>query len=154
MTGNVTDECRVLYDLMRRFWDGFGLQMEAMLSESGVNVPQYLAMVALSKSGESTMGRLARDLHVTMGAATNIADKLIRGGYATRERGTDDRRIVRVKLLPKGEETLKAVDEEAAGFMTRVLGELAGERRREFLEAFERMVQAAESLRTAGVAER
>ncbi len=150
MAANISGDCRALFDLMRRFWGGFGRQMEFVLDQCGVNVPQYLAMTALSKSGVATMGRLSRDLHVTMGAATNIVDRLIRGGYVARERGTDDRRIVRVRLLPKGEETLREVEDEATAFMTSVLGEMDDERRAKFLEIFARMVEVAESSRAVG----
>ncbi len=150
MGANISDDSRALFELMRRFWGGFGRQMESVLDQCGVNVPQYLAMTALSKSGVATMGRLSRDLHVTMGAATNIVDRLIRGGYVTRERGTDDRRIVRVKLQAKGEETLREVENEATAFMTSVLGELDDEHRSKFLEIFARMVDVAESSRTVG----
>ena len=145
MENPVSRDCRDLFDLMRRFWGGFGRQTERVLVENRINVPQYLAMVALSKSGVSTMGKLAKGLFVTMGAATNIVDRLIRGGYVERERGTDDRRIVRVKLLPKGEQTLKAVEEAATAFMTSVLREMDDARRRQFLDIFSQMVNVSES---------
>jgi len=150
MDEKTKEQCQVMYDLMRRFWGSFGRQMEQVLVEGGVNVPQYLAMVALGKSGEATMSRLARDLHVTMGAATNIVDRLIRGDYVTRTRGTDDRRIVRVKLQAKGVETLKSIDENATAFMTGVLSELDAERRAEFVKTFARMVEVAEASEKAG----
>lgn len=151
MASNASEDCKVLYDLMRRFWGGFGRQMERVLNNGGVNVPQYLAMVALSKSGEAMMGRLAADLHVTMGAATNIVDRLIRGGYVTRARGTDDRRVVRVKLQPKGVETLRGIEEEATAYMTSVLGQLDDARRKQFMETFARMVDTAEASTAAAV---
>lgn len=134
-----------MFDLMRRFWGGFGRQMERVLEESGVNAPQYLAIVALSKSGEAMMGRLAKDLHVTMGAATNIVDKLIRGGYVARERGEDDRRIVRVKLTSKATAVLKEIEEKATALMTAALGKLPEGRRAEFMETFAQLVGAAEA---------
>ena len=145
MASNVNEDCRELFDLMRRFWGGFGRQMERVLEQNGVNAPQYLAIAALSKSGEAMMGRLAKDLHVTMGAATNIVDKLIRGGYVSRERGEDDRRVVRVKLTPKAVATLKGIEEEATGLMTVALGRLAESRRREFMETFAQLVSASEA---------
>jgi DNA-binding MarR family transcriptional regulator len=148
MQEDVLNDCRALFELMRRFWSSFGHQMNIVLQRGGINVPQYMAMVSLADMGEATMSDLSRKLHVTMGASTNIVDKLIRGGYVTRARGTDDRRIVRVKLLPKGQQALQDVEEKATHFMLSVLSEVEPERRKQFIESYGKMVKVAEATET------
>jgi DNA-binding MarR family transcriptional regulator len=62
-----------------------------------------------------TMSRLGRVLGVTMGAATNIADKLLAAGCIARERGTSDRRVVYVRLTEKGRRVVENAESEWEG---------------------------------------
>ena len=148
MTDDIVQFCKSLFDLMRRFWSSFGHQMNGVLVRGGINVPQYMALVALEELGEATMGQLSKRLHVTMGASTNLVDKLIRGGYASRTRGLADRRVVKVKLEAKGREILKEIEEKATSFMMGVLCDVEPERRKQFLESCTRMVAIAEAKET------
>ena len=148
MPEEVADYCRSLYDLMCRFWSSFGHRMNNALVRGGINIPQYMAMLALAELGETTMGELSKKLHVTMGASTNIVDKLVRAGYVTRNRSTEDRRIVRVKLQPKGETTIEEVENMAVNFMVGVLKEVEPQRRKQFMESYGRMVTIVEAQET------
>ena len=145
MEEDVLKDCRTLFELMRRFWTAFGHRMNTVLLRSGVNVPQYTAMVALGELGEATMSELSRKLRVTMGASTNIVDKLVRAGYVTRSRSKEDRRVVRVKLRRKGRETLKEMEARAVEFMAAALAGETAERRRQFIESYRWVVAAAEA---------
>ena len=149
MAEDVLQECRTLYDLMRRFWSAFGHQMAEVLSRSGINVPQYMAMVALAELDGATMGDLAKRLRVTMGASTNVVDKLVRGGYVSRRRSASDRRVVNVALREKGHKVLRDVQGKAVDFMARVLAVEAPEVRRQFLENYEKVVTIAEQTTAA-----
>ena len=148
MAEDVLRDCRTLFDLMRRFWSAFGHQLSGVLSHRGINVPQYMAMVALEELGGATMGKLSKRLHVTMGASTNIVDKLVRAGYVSRLRSEEDRRVVNVKLERKGRRGLQDIEAEAMEFMTRVLVQETPETRRQFLRHYERMVALAEAEET------
>ena len=148
MTDDVIRDCRKLYELMRRFWAAFGYQMASVLARDGINIPQYMAMVALDELGGATMGELSKKLHVTMGASTNIVDKLVRGGYVSRRRSTSDRRVVNVVLEKKGRKAIRDVEERAMEFMAHVLAREEPEVRRQFLENYERMVRIAEAEET------
>ena len=151
MQDDIAQQSKALFGLIRRFWSCFGQHLNAVLNRRGINVPQYMALVALGDLGEATMGQLSKRLHVTMGASTNLVDKLIRGGYASRTRGTDDRRVVKVQLEPQGREVLRDVEEKAVGFMTGALAEVDPERRKLFIESYTRMVAISESKDTAAV---
>lgn len=142
-------DSQVLFDLMRRFWSNFGRHMNNVLEDEGINVPQYMAMISLSGLGETTMSDLSRSLHVTMGASTNIVDKLVRGGYVSRVRDTEDRRVVRVKLEPKGVDAMGIVERRAVTLMSGMLKDVEPERRQQFIESYGRMVTIVEAKETA-----
>ena len=149
MSEEVAGDARELYLIMRTFWSQFGHRVNAFLSEGGLNFPQYTALLALNELGEATMSQLSRQLRVTMGASTNIVDKLVRSNYVSRERSTEDRRVVRVKLKAKGREVLEGVVDSAVGFMSELLTVMAPEERQQFIAGYRRMLKIAEEQRAA-----
>ena len=50
------------------------------------------------------MGELSRALEVPLSTATRLIDGLVESGYAERVPDPEDRRVVRVKLTPEGQE--------------------------------------------------
>jgi len=143
MPDDLERDCRELYLLMRTFWNLFGHRMNSVLTRGGINVPQYMAMVALMALGETTMSQLSKKLWITMGAATNIVDKLVRGGYASRNRSTKDRRVVRVRLSAKGQETLTGIEESAVAFLSAALSDITSEQRADFIRTHQDMIALA-----------
>ena len=58
------------------------------------------AAIHVYQHGERTVGQLASGLGISYGWASRIADELEAAHYVVRERDTDDRRVVRVRLNP------------------------------------------------------
>jgi DNA-binding MarR family transcriptional regulator len=65
------------------------------------------AAIHIHQTGERTVGQLASGLGVSYGWASRIVDELGTAGYVIRERGTDDRRVVRVRLNPEKVEEIE-----------------------------------------------
>lgn len=74
------------------------------LRRYGLTQPQYsvLRSIGRSKTGSLAMSEIARELHVTYANVTLIVDNLERHNYLERIRETEDRRIVRIELTPRG----------------------------------------------------
>ncbi len=67
------------------------------------------AAIHIYQHGERTVGQLATGLGISYGWASRVVEELENAGYAIRERDTDDRRVVRVRLNPdKSEEVERA----------------------------------------------
>jgi len=66
--------------------------------------PQLHTLVWLGHDGPLTMGELARRLGVSEKGFTGVADRMEDAGYCQRERDTEDRRVVRLRLTTLGEE--------------------------------------------------
>jgi DNA-binding MarR family transcriptional regulator len=58
------------------------------------------AAIHVHQHGERTVGQLASGLGISYGWASRVADELEVAHYVVRERDTDDRRVVRVRLNP------------------------------------------------------
>lgn len=84
----------------------------------GLEPQQYQMLLAIRglKDGESaTVGTLAERLAIKHHSAVELIDRLERHGFVKRTRDRQDRRQVRVALLPRGEKTLASVVKERIG---------------------------------------
>ena len=70
--------------------------------QKGVTQTQFVVLAAILAGRRSTMGALAKSLHVSMPTMTGIVDRLVRAGYVRRSTDPHDRRQVAVEVTPKG----------------------------------------------------
>ena len=119
--------------------------MSSILAETGVNMAQCQAMAVLAEHGEMTMGALARGLGVTMGAATNLMDKLVEAGLVSRQRDESDRRVVKVKLTSTGTDTLRQDMVNLSTFWAGVFSQMDGRQCTGFFEFYEKALGLAEA---------
>lgn len=83
----------------------------------GLTMPQYQLLLAAMYGGATTLGSLADQLNCSRGNLTGVADRLERDGWLVRERSTEDRRVVNIRLTEKGKkvwEIRNALAEEMA----------------------------------------
>src|SRR5690606_35724930 len=72
---------------------------------------ELAALTARRRAGEPyelTAGRLLHETLVASGTMTNRMDRMVAHGYVVRAVGTTDRRVVLVRLTPRGKETVDA----------------------------------------------
>jgi DNA-binding MarR family transcriptional regulator len=92
--------------------------------ESGLTFPQIIVMYALTWMGPLPISTLAEKLRLSLGATSQLVDRLVAGQFVAREEDPDDRRVRLVRMRPHGKQ-----------FMDR-LNEI---RRRELSDAFDRL---------------
>lgn len=142
MDDNLRKDSAELLVALRRVRVGYTSFLTKSLAEFGLNIPQYTALAVLGEKGEVTMSVLSEGLGITMGAVTNIVDRLIDAGMAVRGRGTDDRRVVRVKLSDKGRETLEKAVDRGVEFMGRYLQQFPADERKAFVDVYGKLAGA------------
>jgi len=95
------------------------------LSRCGIAVSDYFV---LSKSNEvppCNMSDIAKGICVSRSAITYGVDRLIARGLVRRSRGQDDdRRIIRIKVTPKGKSLLKGIQKKQNSFLEHSFSEL------------------------------
>lgn len=79
------------------------------------------AVGALAAGGRNTMTQVADALAIRVSSLTAAANTLVRKGYLEREGEPGDRRIIRIRLTPKGE----AADRLHAQFHARMVDSAA-----------------------------
>ncbi len=73
-----------------------------ILSEIGLTYTQYITFMALWEQDGMSVGDLGKRLFLDNGTLTPMLKKLEQQGYLTRERSSEDERVVIVKLTQKG----------------------------------------------------
>lgn len=93
----------------------------SILAGMDISFPQFNALLALQEFGPLTMGELCKHLFTACSTATDLADRMERAGLVERVRDKKDRRVVRMHLLPQGDEVVNQVIFERRRFLGEVL---------------------------------
>jgi DNA-binding MarR family transcriptional regulator len=72
--------------------------------EYGITGAQFGVLRCVADAGDEglMLSDLSKRLMVTCGNITGVVDRLEQAGYLTRERNSEDRRVVRAQLTPSG----------------------------------------------------
>lgn len=98
----------------------------------------------LGNDGPLTMGELARAVAVTEKTITGVVDRLERDLLVQRERDPADRRVVHVRLAPRGAALYRRIDEGIASKLAKLLGLLDPVDRRHLVRMVETLTAKLE----------
>lgn len=111
-----------------------------------VGLSPILVLFELQQNGPRKHSELANSLGYTAGALTNIANRLIKSGYANRKRDEDDRRIVRLELTDIGEDLLKEAQLKGQELRKEVFEQLSQEELNQFLDIHKKLLNHLENI--------
>ncbi|RKN36892.1 MarR family winged helix-turn-helix transcriptional regulator [Streptomyces hoynatensis] len=117
--------------------------MRPVFAQFGLESQEFDVLATLRRAGaphELTPGGLLRSAMVTSGAITNRLDKLERKGLVERRPDPDDRRVIRVRLTPRGLELIDRVVGLHIANEERMLEALGEEDRRALDRALRRLL--------------
>ncbi len=103
----------VLNDLLvNLFRDILEIEEKALREQgSDLTITEIHTIDAIFFDRARNMSEIAKDLQITMGTLTTAVDKLIKKGYALRNRSEEDKRVVLVELTEKGLEAKRIHDD-------------------------------------------
>jgi DNA-binding MarR family transcriptional regulator len=106
-----------------------------------VTLAQYRALIELAARGPQRLADLASALTVERSTATRMCDRLVRKGLVTRERSTEDRRVVRVSLTDAGAELATEVSRRRRAEISRMVRRIPVASRPEVVAALQAFSQ-------------
>lgn len=118
----------------------------SILTGLEISTSQFNALLSLVEFGPLTMGELCKHLFTACSTATDLADRMEKVGLVERKRDAKDRRVVRMHILPKGEEIVKAVIEERQKFLGDVLREYTEQEHLDLLNILEVLAKRMEQV--------
>lgn len=107
--GKQADLALSLWVKLARAYATFARYADRDIEQYGLTPPQFAALEALGHLGKLTLGDLSRKRLVTGGCMTVIVDNLEREGLVERTRSVEDRRVIHVRLTPKGTRLFKTI---------------------------------------------
>lgn len=116
----VTSMFRTLIKAITQEWNKRG-------GEFNLSFPQYKMLCILDVTGTRTVSQLAEALGITSAAITGITDRLVTEGFAIRERGENDRRVVNISITDQGKEIISQVTERQKEMLEGIFDQLQEE---------------------------
>lgn len=99
-----------------------------------ITMPQFFVLDLVGRQGEAKMSDLAKFINVTTAAMTGIVERLVKNGYVLRAYEPEDRRIIKIKLTPKGAKVLKDMIQKRKEITIKIFGSISQEEREEYLK--------------------
>ena len=103
------------------------------LYKGKITLPQMLILDFLNKNGESKMTDIARFIGVTTAAMTGIIDRLEKYNYVLRMLDLNDRRIIKVKITPRGVSLVDKVNQQRRQMIINIFGRISDSERQDYL---------------------
>jgi DNA-binding MarR family transcriptional regulator len=116
--------------LIHRTRDWFRVCEDQIFREHGLTTEQYAVLASMKYLGNPTRPTdIARWLERSTNSISIIVERMVRAGLVKRVRDTNDRRVVRLSITSKGENTLKPAILAGSEFIGKVLAPLSREHR-------------------------
>jgi MarR family 2-MHQ and catechol resistance regulon transcriptional repressor len=107
--GRKADLALTMWVKLARASTTFGRLTGKDIEQHGLTQPQFGVLEMLGHLGPLTIGDIGKRMLVTGGCVTVILDNLEKDGQVERLRSSEDRRVIKVQLTPKGDSTFKTV---------------------------------------------
>jgi DNA-binding MarR family transcriptional regulator len=121
------------------------VRFDRLFRQHGISSPQYNILRILRGHGGDGIPSLeiASQMIASVPDITRLLDKLEKAGYVTRERSTEDRRVVRVMITAGGRKLLAKLDEPVRDAERASLGHLT---RKDLADVSKLMTKARQSV--------
>lgn len=116
--------------LIHRTRDWFRICEDQIFRERGLTTEQYAVLVTMKYLGNPTRPTdVAKSLERSTNSMSIIIERMVKAGLIKRVRDKSDRRVVRLTITDKGENTLKPATLAGLEFLQKVLSPLSREER-------------------------
>jgi len=141
--GKNAEEIPEVIDNLRRVFQAINEYSRTAERTTGLTGTQLWSMKLLAKTAPIRVSDLARKMYLRPATVVGILDRLESKGIVTRNRSTEDRRAVDLRLTEKGEELAATAPEVVQAMLAKGLNELSDE---QFLFVAEGMKQVVRIL--------
>jgi len=130
---SVSDFADRINEIMPVMMKEFSRRQASELLKGKVTLTQILILEFLERQGSTKMTDIARFMKVSTAAATGIVERLVKSGYVIRTFQEGDRRIVRIKINPRGLELVKRVALDRHKMLISIFGKVSDQDRSDYL---------------------
>lgn len=88
-----------------------------ILNNFDITIPQFTALQIIIKNGDMTIGELSKEMSLASSTITDLIDRMEKSELVVRKKDIKDKRIIRINVLPKGNDVLEKVLEKRIEFL-------------------------------------
>lgn len=129
MTENIDENVCKIELLLREVCFKVRTNGRSILSDFNITPPQFDALQYLIDEGGMTISELSSKLFLAPSTITDLIDRMEKNKLVIREKSTEDRRLVKVKVLSKGYNLIDNVINIRREFVNRLLEDMPSEDR-------------------------
>lgn len=129
--GDEIDLALSLWVKLARAYASFNKHTMKDIAGFGVTQAQFGVLECLGHLGPLTLGELTKKMLVSGGNMTVVVNNLERGGYVIRTKDVKDRRVMRIRLSPKGKESFDTIFVKHAEFVRKTASVLTPDEQKE-----------------------
>lgn len=128
-----------LNEIMPVLIRGFARTQPIEIFKGRITLPQVLILQHLTSEDPVKMTDIANFMKVSTAAATGIIERLVKSGYVYRVFDQKDRRIIKIKITPKGLAFMKKLACERRKVMIEIFSKISEQDRQDYLRILMRI---------------
>jgi DNA-binding MarR family transcriptional regulator len=147
MTNHITRDVEIseIMQSLRRIMKSLQDYSQTVFSHFGITGPQLWALKTINRLGSLSLGELSKRMYLHPSTISGVIDRLEKKGYLVRDRIENDRRVVRVRLTPKGKMLVRKAPNPVQGKMIYGLRKLKKEKLDLIYESVQELVKIMEA---------
>jgi MarR family transcriptional regulator, organic hydroperoxide resistance regulator len=110
-----------------------------ILSNYTITPPQFIALQWLHEYGDMTIGDLSTKMYLAFSTTTDLVDRMEKNDLVQRVRDEQDRRVVRIHLLPEGERVIQEVISKRQQYLQEILVEFNEQELQDLLDNLQKL---------------
>jgi DNA-binding MarR family transcriptional regulator len=118
---------------------------QTVFSHFGITGPQLWALKTIHQKSNLSLGELSKRMYSHPSTMTGVIDRLEKKGYVLRDRVQKDRRVVKVRLTPRGEKLAKRTPNPIQGKMIHGLRKLKKKELNDIYDSIHKLVEIMEA---------
>ncbi len=130
---------------LRRIFKAIQDYSQDVSGSFGITGPQLWALKTIAEHEALPLGELGRKMYLHPSTVTGVVDRLEAKGYVSRDRDTEDRRVVKVSLTADGKQLAKRAPNPVQGKMIYGLRNLDGAELHVVFESVKKLAEIVEA---------
>ena len=147
MVHQITREVAIseIMQSLRRIIKSLEDYSQTVFSHFGITGPQLWALKTIYQMGSLSLGELSKGMYLHPSTISGVVDRLEKKRYVVRDRTEKDRRVVKVRLTPKGKMLVRKAPNPVQGKMIYGLRKLKREKLNLIHESVQELVEIMEA---------
>ncbi len=130
---------------LRRIFKAIQDYFQEISKKYGITGPQLWALKTVAANGSLSLGELSKKMYLHPSTISGVVDRLEKKGFVVRDRGQEDRRVVKVQLTPRGKKIVAKAPNPIQGKMIYGLNRLKKKELTSIYDAVKELVEIVEA---------